>query len=49
MKPIELSRRVVNDETSSNPYDKVVSTNFSDVVEEEDIENAVLLFHENLL
>ena len=49
VKPREYSYRVINEETLSNLYDKVASTNFSNVVEEEDIDNAVLLFHENLL
>ena len=49
MKPKEYSYRVVNDETLCHLYDKVTSRNFSDVVEEENIENSVFLFHENLL
>ena len=49
VKPKEYPYRVINDETLCNLYDKVASTSFSNVVEEEDIDNALLLFHEILL
>ena len=46
---MEYSYRVINDETLSNLYVTVASTNFSYLVEEEDIDYAVLIFHDNLL
>ena len=49
LKPIEFSYQVINDETLGNLHAKVALTNFSNVIDEKDIDNAVLFFHENLL
>ena len=49
VKAKEYSSRVVNDETLSHINEKVASTFFSVVVQEEDTEKAVVLIHENLL